>query len=476
MKSFLRSKLTVPLATVVLIATAVFIPLSANAIHSRAAGTNLYVNATTGNDSNPGTQSAPFATIKKADSRARPGTTVHVAPGTYTWAGVYTTHSGTATARITFVSDTRWGAKLVPPRIGSASGHGVWYVQGDYLGVIGFDITGGPGALGGIMIDGSYIRVIGNKIHDIGGPTCNDGAHGITTRGYTTHDDEIIGNLIYNIGPVLPNTCNQWHGIYEANINDTISNNIVDNVRGGFGIHCWHACAGSTITNNLVYNNNAGGIIIGGGDMPYYANSLADHILIANNIAVNNNGYGIREYEYPGQHTLGANNIYTNNLTYGNTRGNYFFYHTGRTPVHPIYADPQFINYRANGSGDCHLKPGSPAIDSGTSTGAPSTDFDGNTRRKGAGYDIGPYEFLISVSPVLRPKKAGLLVNGMAKSKEKRNGFAPKSQKAKVRTFFPFTLLFLLVCVFGAGVAIVGYRIYKGFKKNTVSGKQVELH
>jgi serine/threonine protein kinase len=71
--------------------------------------------------------------------------------------------------------------------------------------------------------------------------------------------------------------------------------------------------------------------------------------------------------------------------------------------------------------------------------------------------------------PALRPKKPGLLANGRATSKDKRHGFAPKSQKRKVRTIFLFTLIFLLVCVFGAGVAIVGYRLYKGFKKNTVS-------
>ena len=79
-------------------------------------------------------------------------------------------------------------------------------------------------------------------------------------------------------------------------------------------------------------------------------------------------------------------------------------------------------------------------------------------------------------SPDLRPKKAGLLANARAKSKEKRNGFTPQSQKRKARTIFLFTLLFVLVCVLGAGVAIVGYQIYKGFKKNTVSGKQGGLH
>jgi hypothetical protein len=43
---------------------------------------HLYV-ATTGSDSNPGTQSAPFKTILRASQAAKPDTIVHVAPGTY---------------------------------------------------------------------------------------------------------------------------------------------------------------------------------------------------------------------------------------------------------------------------------------------------------------------------------------------------------------------------------------------------------
>jgi hypothetical protein len=71
MKSFLKSKLILSLVTVVMIATAVLILLlSGKAIHSRAAGTDLYVNATTGSDSNYGSQSAPFATITHAGSVA----------------------------------------------------------------------------------------------------------------------------------------------------------------------------------------------------------------------------------------------------------------------------------------------------------------------------------------------------------------------------------------------------------------------
>jgi hypothetical protein len=40
-----------------------------------------------------------------------------------------------------------------------------------------------------------------------------------------------------------------------------------------------------------------------------------------------------------------------------------------------------------------HLMAGSPCIDTGTATEAPAKDFDGQTRPRGAGYDIGPDEF-----------------------------------------------------------------------------------
>jgi hypothetical protein len=43
---------------------------------------DLYV-ASTGSDSNPGTELAPFKTISRAAGLARPSTTVHVAAGTY---------------------------------------------------------------------------------------------------------------------------------------------------------------------------------------------------------------------------------------------------------------------------------------------------------------------------------------------------------------------------------------------------------
>ena len=45
--------------------------------------TTLYVNPNTGKDSNAGTEASPFKTITKALQEAKSGTTIQLAPGTY---------------------------------------------------------------------------------------------------------------------------------------------------------------------------------------------------------------------------------------------------------------------------------------------------------------------------------------------------------------------------------------------------------
>ena len=61
-----------------------------------------------------------------------------------------------------------------------------------------------------------------------------------------------------------------------------------------------------------------------------------------------------------------------------------------------LVVDPQFVNYQPDGTGDYHLQNTSPAIDAGTSIGAPTTDLDGNPRPQGDGFDIGLYESKVS--------------------------------------------------------------------------------
>jgi hypothetical protein len=111
----------------------------------------------------------PFKTIARAARSVLPGTIIHVAPGTYP-GGFKTTASGTAAARIHFVSTVRWGARIVPPA--GSTNSTAWDKRGDFVDIVGFDIDGagargGIAWLHGIYTGGSHVAIRGNHVHHI---------------------------------------------------------------------------------------------------------------------------------------------------------------------------------------------------------------------------------------------------------------------------------------------------------------------
>jgi parallel beta-helix repeat protein len=142
----------------------------------------------------------------------------------------------------------------------------------------------------------------------------------------------------------------------------------------GWGIHLWHAANQVEIANNTVFNNAYGGILIGDGDDPggFPPGVVDDNTIVSNNIVYRNgrrpeaSGYGIEEYGNTGPH-----NQYVNNLVFENGPADWKL-QNGIIPVASIAADPQFVNYRDDGSGDYHLQSGSPALHSGTANAAKS--------------------------------------------------------------------------------------------------------
>ncbi len=348
--------------------------------------TDYYVSPS-GSNTNAGTTAgAAFKTISKAVTMVAAGGTVHVAAGTYS-ENITTTANGTASARIRYVSDTHWGAKI----IGSGT-EAMWTNNGSYTDIVGFDITG-SGRLG-IVNMGSYTLMSGNHVHNLavsGGCTGSGGA-GIVDANYSGSDCDIIGNVVHDIG--VPGACNGVQGIYHSNLRGHIMNNIVYRA-SAFGIHLWHAATDVVIANNTVFANGSsgmgGGIVIGDGDSP--GGIVMNNTKIINNIVFNNPASSITEYCYSGVNCIGSGNIVSNNVVYGNGSG--ISLKVG-SAVGTITTDPQFVNYQADGTGNYHLKSTSPAIDKGISTNAPSTDLDGNARPQGAGYDIGAYEYMLT--------------------------------------------------------------------------------
>lgn len=317
---------------------------------SCAPGQHLYV-APDGSDSNPGTKSAPFLTIARADTAATAGYTIHVAPGTYRVsapttqsAGITTHRSGTASARIKFVSDVKWAAKIVVTGSGIA-----WRSKGNYVDIEGFDISGT--GRHGIVADGANLTIANNFVHDLtvsGGCTGSGGA-AIDTNG-GIGNVLIKNNVIRNIGASMIGRCSTVQGIYIANPNNIVVNNIVSGVAAA-GIQQWHGATASTIVNNTIFGCKIG-ILIGGGDADMLPDGSSDNY-VSRNLVYDNIAYGIVEGG-----KVGRNNQYIGNLIYAsgtNLRVRGFVSGT-------IYTDPQFVNYQADGTGDYRLKDTSPAV------------------------------------------------------------------------------------------------------------------
>src|SRR5439155_7822890 len=192
---------------------------------------------------------------------------------------------GTAEARITFFSDVKWGAKIA-----TTGSQDPWTTHANYIDVVGFDVTS-TGSRDGIDNQGSFIRTIGNHVHDIPGGCDSTGGSGIDDGNYQAHDDDIIGNVVDHIGETYPQLCQYVHGIYHSTARGHIQNNITyDNA--GCGINLWHAATGTVVTNNFSFGNKEHGISIG----TYTDNNydvLGDYLFVSNIIIMNNSIFGI---------------------------------------------------------------------------------------------------------------------------------------------------------------------------------------
>lgn len=201
-------------------------------IASAANAANLYV-ATTGNDSNPGTQTAPFLTIDKAGWMAKPGDVVNVRGGVYNTT-VYIASKGTATARITFqsypgekaiIDGTNTPANKVLVSLG----------QTEYVDFKGFEVRNAPYI--GISAWGTkYTRVLDNHVHH----AVRNGIYAGYSAYGTSSDVTIQGNTVHNT--VLENQYHTWQGGWAAAV-------------------AVHLTGRATVANNKIYNNDGEGVI-----------------------------------------------------------------------------------------------------------------------------------------------------------------------------------------------------------------------
>jgi len=418
----------------------------------KAAGSTYYVSKN-GSDLNPGTETQPFFSIQKAADVAQEGDTVTVKEGIYS-EDVTAPRSGTSSAPITFKN---YGKDKVVVEPGTG-GTGFNFNGRDYLTLEGFEFRGGK--RGVYNNDSSYttygLTVKSNYVHDTEGD-------GMYLRG--VNETLVIGNKVINAGAPGYGSC----VVVGGGVGNVIEGNELSNPGEEDGIKTWGT--GTVIRGNYIhYANGTGhsdgvqiqsgkynileyniienarsqalmakstsdpsygleGLIVRGNviymtpDFPE-AGTIRLNIHSAPNSQIYNNtvhgGYmGLR-------FTDNSFGVVKNNIFYDNDTDNgvdpttsdvdYNIYWGGRqgTPaqngdngVHSRQVDPKFLD---PAKGNFRLLASSPAIDAGTSDGAPTRDIDGNFRydkpdtlNTGGGaypyYDIGGYEHQGSYIP-----------------------------------------------------------------------------
>ena len=326
----------------------------ANAVTQGESSSATHYVGSTGNDTNEGSVSRPWATIQHADAVAKPGDTVIVLDGTYR-GDVVLASSGTPGQPITYKAQNKWSAKLVGT--GSGAGSTVIGVNGGYIVIQDFDITG-SNANGIILAYSGSIanhnQAIGNYVHDMIVPCNSDSGTAIETGGGDNYSgishNDMIGNLVVNITPY--GGCPGGHqasGLFAETPYSVIADNIV--INAGYGIQSWHAASNVAIVGNTLVNNLRS-ITVGAGDSPHGITN--DYSLVQHNIVYNSASTAIAETGKTGSH-----NKYIDNLVYGgdiNIR-----LKNGLQATGTINADPKFINNTGTAAGNYGLQADSPA-------------------------------------------------------------------------------------------------------------------
>ncbi len=157
--------------------------------------------------------------------------------------------------------------------------------------------------------------------------------------------------------------------------NNIAYNNIVRDAQGtsfGVGVDIHGDCVNCKVYSNTIYNNHWFGINVNGG---------ANGTILQNNIIFNNGAGAIQD----------AGTSTTQNHNYCNSGC------TGTGTINSL-VNP-FVSAI---SGDFHLVPGSTAINAGATLNSPyATDFANTPRPQGTAYDLGAYEFIGGIPPVV---------------------------------------------------------------------------
>ena len=391
--------------------------LASALVPSIAAHAATYYVATTGSDSNPGTEEKPWRTVAYATLKLTAGDTIYVKNGTYTEGMIYIKQSGTASAPAKLLAypghapvisfsdcgvacpaEQRKNLRIIIQVYPGHNKEVAWItvegltLQNGVNGIRWYNCrnctirrnwirnTYGSGILGTGGVDNVIDR---NIIEGAGDPVT--GAHGLYLNGsrYVITNNLIYGTEKYHIqlnGTADPNdTVNYAGPEFAKTENVTVANNVLAYSRLAAGVVIWGKWVNNArIENNIFYQNGQDAGTIQGIN---WVSCCSTGVQIRNNIF-----YGTAP-----RPTIWISSTATEGVNYTQS-GNLI--HT---------SNPMFMNGPATlpASPNFRLTERSPAIDQGLlperSPGLPLAttriDFNGTTRPQGRTYDIGAYEY-----------------------------------------------------------------------------------
>jgi parallel beta-helix repeat protein len=275
--------------------------------------------------------------------------------------------------------------------------HGIYAGEASNVTVVNSEISYARD--GGILVgDGSGAVVSCNRVHHNNAAARTGDIEAAANEGITLFnvtDFQISGNEVFDNdeegidvkngtrrGTIHHNRVRRNNGpnIYVDGASDVrIYANRISGARGpskagiGLAVESGGTAGNIDIYNNLIYGNPGGGI-------DFWVGHYVD-VQIFYNTIYRNGRAAVRAVS-----GAVSESAVRNNVAYRNPLPQI----PGMTVVGNLTTNPRFVDLAA---GDVRLRPGSVAIDAGSTANAPATDFAGVARPRGAAPDLGAYEY-----------------------------------------------------------------------------------